>query len=374
MRGVDLFGRVSAASSWDVGKVEDVAPPPAPVLVQAEWVQRALPAMTVAVMGRSVEAQRWLTKFRQRDSTARRRSRRSLGDAADGRRCAMTSTASVFSCVRLHRAQVLRWARRSNTNPGPRMSRSSVRSRSSGAAASFPSRPDPQIAVTLTAGESVPEGPRSPTAPVNPPVPRIAYRTNLALDGASNLFVDGTLTIGTRVLTVVANGDGPNLIVVVEHPAGSPPPLAGAATLRAAADKLVSFETDVADLVSPTGLSVRSGLLLDEQATPARFPVLRKSSDEFLCAKPPDPTGVPTVAPAPGHVVAWHPVWLASLSDSGFGPVANATTPVANAQVAVQAVRLLQTLGLSSARSATLTVTAVDVAPPPTPTITALPF
>ena len=34
VRGVDMFGRVSAASSWDVGKVEDVAPPPSPVLSQ----------------------------------------------------------------------------------------------------------------------------------------------------------------------------------------------------------------------------------------------------------------------------------------------------------------------------------------------------
>jgi hypothetical protein len=60
VRGVDLFGRVSAASSWDVAKVDDVAPAPAPVLVQAEWVQRSLPPMTVAVLGRSVEASRWL--------------------------------------------------------------------------------------------------------------------------------------------------------------------------------------------------------------------------------------------------------------------------------------------------------------------------
>ena len=60
VRGVDLFGRVSGASSWDVGRVDDVAPPPAPVLVQAEWVQRSLPISTVAVLGRSVEASRWL--------------------------------------------------------------------------------------------------------------------------------------------------------------------------------------------------------------------------------------------------------------------------------------------------------------------------
>jgi len=374
VRGVDLFGRVSAASSWDVGRIEDTAPPPAPVLVQAEWVQRALPAMTVAVSGRSVEAQRWLAasegEIPQPDAGlvaawAMPPEQAALRDDVDGFRLFMRKAAPRPGAAPDAPLEYQTWsAPIAQFGPLQIVGRGSIVSVIA----------DPGLAVTLSAGESVPEGPRSPTAPVNPPLPRIAYRTNLALDGASNLFVGGALTIGTRVLTVVANGDGPNLIVVVEHPAGSPPPLVGAATLRAAAGKLISFETDVPDLASALGLSVRSGLLLDEQATPARFPVLRKSGDEFLCAKPPDPAGVTTVAPAPGHLLAWHPVWFASLSDTGFGPIANATTPVANAQVAVQAVRLLQTQGLTSARSATLTVTAVDVAAPPTPTITAIPF
>ena len=129
------------------------------------------------------------------------------------------------------------------------------------------------------------------------------------------------------------------------------------------------------DLPSMPGLMARSGLLLDEGATPARFAVLRKDGDEFLCVNPPTPPpGVTAVPPAAGHALAWHPVWFASLSDTGFGPVANVHTPVVNAQVAVQALRHVQTLGLASARSATLTVTAVDVAAPATPTIPAIPF
>ena len=374
VRGVDLFGRVSAASSWDTARIEDTAPPPAPALMQAEWVQRALPAMTIAVHGRSVEAQRWLAASEGENpqpgaglvaAWAMPPEQAALRDDVDGFRLFLRKAVPRPGAAQGAPLEYQPWsAHIAQFGPLQIVGRGSIVSVT----------PDPALAVTLSAGESVPEGPGSPTAPVNPPLPRIAYRTNLALDGASNLFVDGTLTIGTRVLTVVASGDGPNLVVVVEYPVGLPPPVAGAATLRAAADKLVSFETDVPDLAGAPGLSVRSGLLLDEQATPARFPVLRKSGDEFLCARPPDPAGVPTVAPAPGHVIAWHPVWFASLSDSGFGPVANATTPVANAQVAVQAVRLLQTQGLISARSATLTVTAVDVAAPPTPTITPIPF
>ena len=389
VRGVDLFGRVSAASSWDVGKVEDVAKPPAPVLVQAEWVQRSLPPMTVAVMGRSVEAQRWLTETDDEDpqpdaalvaAWAMPPEQAEVRDDVDGFRLFMRKAAPKPGAALGAPLEYEPWpAQITQHSPlqigqyGPLqiVGRGSIVSVT----------PDPQLAVTLSPGESLPEGPRSPTPPPDPPLPRTAFRTDLTLDGASNIFVDGTLTIGGRVLTVVANGDGPNLIVVVERPAGSPPPVAGAATLRASANKLVSFETDVPDLTGVPGLTVRSGLLLDEKATPARFPVLRKSGDEILCVSPQLPQPPPplppiqVVPPVADHEIAWHPVWFASLSDTtGFGPVANSSTPVVNAQVAVQAVRLVQTLALPSAHSATLTVTAVDVAPPPPPAITTIPF
>ena len=137
---------------------------------------------------------------------------------------------------------------------------------------------------------------------------------------------------------------------------------------------MVRFETDVPDLAGTSQLVARSGVLVDEQATPARYTVLRKNGGEFLCTCSHPPQGVAALVPAAGHALAWHPVWFASLGDAGFGPVANARTPVANAQVAVQAIRLVQTLGLASARSATLTVTAVDVAAPATPSIPAIAF
>ena len=82
--------------------------------------------------------------------------------------------------------------------------------------------------------------------PAIPHNARTAFRTNLTLDAASGVFVGGTLTIGPRVLNVVANGDGPNLIVVVEDAPDAPPPANSAgATLRAAAGALVLFDTDV---------------------------------------------------------------------------------------------------------------------------------
>lgn len=384
VRGVDLFGRVSAASSWDVGKVKDIAPPPAPVLVQAEWVQRSLPPMTIAVVGRSVEAARWLTGTKDDMpmpeaglvvAWALPPEQAALRDDIDGfrlflRKAAVRPGAAADAPLEYEDWPPAALANAALAQFGP------LQIVGRGMIVSV--TPDPQLAVTLSAGESAPEAPQSPTAPANPPLARTAYRTDLTLDGASGVFVGGTLTIGGRALTVVSSGDGPNLIVVVEHPGNATPPAAGAATLRAVANRLVNFETDVPDLPGVGGLSVRSGLLLDEKATPARFAVLRKRGDEFLCVNPPPPSPLPpdyvAVAPAAGHEIAWHPVWFASLSDTGFGPVAVPRKPVVNAQVAVQAVRLVQTLALPSARSATLTVTAVDVAPPPTPAITTIPF
>ena len=372
VRGVDLFGRVSAASSWDVARVDDVAKPPAPVLVQAEWVQRDLPPMTVAVMGRSVEAAHWLAATDAMNpqpeaglvaAWALPPEQATVRDDVDGFRLSLRKAYMKPGAAAGAPIEYESW-------PAPIAQYGPLQPVGRGAIVSV--TPDPQLAVTLSAGERVPQGPHADANAVNS---RTAYRTDLILDGASNVFVGGTLTIGGRALSVVANGDGPNLIVIVEHATNAAPPLAGVGSLRAAAGKLVSFETDVPDLLNTPQLVARSGLLLDERANPQRFPVLRKRGDEFLCVNPPAPPApIVAVAPAAGHQIAWHPVWFASLSDSGFGPVANAPTPLANAQVAVQAVRLVQTLGLTSAHSATLTVTAVDVARPTTPVITAIPF
>jgi len=372
VRGVDMFGRVSSESSWGVGRIEDVAPPPSPVLVQAEWVQRSLPEMTIAVVGRSVEASRWLAATAAEIplpeeglvvAWALPPEQAVLRDDIDGFRLSMRKAVARSGAATGAPLEYEAWPT-AVAQFGP------LQTVGRGVIASV--TPDPVLAVMLSAGERVPEVPQAPTAPTTAPNARTAFRTDLTLDGASGVFVGGTLTIGARVLPVVVSGDGPNLIVVVEHAANAPPPSAGSASLRAPAGALVSFATDVPDLFGMPRLEARAGLLLDEQAMPARFPVLRKIGGEFLCIHPHTPQGA--VAPAAGHALAWHPVWFASLSDAGFGPVANAQTPVANAQVSVQAIRAVQTLGLVSARSATLTVTAVDVAAPATPSLAAIAF
>ena len=246
VRGVDLFGRVSGASSWGVGKVDDVAPPPAPVLVQGEWVQRSLPAMTVAVLGRSVEASRWLAASADDDPLPEAGlvaawtlppEQADLRDDIDGFRLFLRNAAPKPGAAADAPLVYPAW-------PAPIAQFGPLQIVGRGAIESF--TPDPSLTVDLSDGELVPEAPRVPAVAHNA---RTAFRTNLTLDGASSVFVGGTLTLGARVLNVVANGDGPNLIVVVEHAPDAPPPANSAgATLRAAAGALVLFETDVPDL------------------------------------------------------------------------------------------------------------------------------
>lgn len=186
----------------------------------------------------------------------------------------------------------------------------------------------------------------------------------------------GTLTIGGRALQVVANGDGPNLIVIVEHATDAAPPLAGAGSLSAAAGRPAALRDRRA---RPPGHSAArrakrsvAGRERESRALPGtaekrrRIPVResgRAAGSHRRCR-----TGRRTrnrMASGVVRIVERRRFWAhRQRADS-----------VVNAQVAVQAVRLVQTLGLNSAHSATMTVTAVDVAKPATPVIApAIPF
>jgi len=94
--------------------------------------------------------------------------------------------------------------------------------------------------------------------------------------------------------------------------------------------------------------------------------VLRVARGVFLCRA--------QGAVAAGDAATWFPVWSASLDDAGFGPLPSATVPVANAQVALRAVRNLAGAAVVSAASAPLTVTAVDLTPPFTPSVDVIAF
>jgi hypothetical protein len=360
VRGVDLFGRVSPPSSWAIAKIVDVAPAPAPVMVQAEWVQRDLPAMTVAVIGRSIEASRWLATSDADEGLVAAWTlppeQTEARDDIDGFRL-LLRTAQPRPAAAPGAALVYPpW-------PEPIATYGPLEIKAEGTISTAPVS-DPALAVTLSAAEPMPPSPHPPKTVT---VVRTAFRTDLELDGATGVFVGGTVTIGADSWPVVANGDGPNIVIVVEHPEGGAPAI-GPARLQAPAGRLIEIRTTAPALAGAIGVVPRSGLL----ESGGRFLVLRSSGNTFLCVRPPGLAAVNL--PLAGSRATWHPVWFAALDDAGFGPVASAVNPVVNAQVAVQAVRLTETRALVSTPSAPLTVTAVDVARPETPTITPIAF
>ncbi len=346
VRGVDLFGRASEASPWAQVGIVDQAPPAAPVLVEAEWVQRALPPTAVMSIGRSSEAARWL-----------QRSQAPAGLIASWvfgpDQMAMHTDVDGFELhVRQPSAPGL-----SYPDPWPvalaRIGPTALFADGSVTAVTV----DPTLNINVSSTRVIPAAPFAAAAAAS----RYACITDVALDGASGVFAGGTLTSGTLTLAVLANGDGDAFEVTVQHGTA---PAAGAARLRAATGKLLNITVSMPQLNLPAGLRARGGML---QVGQRRLPVLRRSGNKFLCVS----DGSPLVS---GSAVRWFPVWSVALDDSGFGPNASAAAPVAHAQVAVRAVRGLQRQGPRSALSASLTVTAVYLDTPNPPTLGTIPF
>lgn len=357
LRGMDIFGRVSAPSAWAFAPIRDTAPPPAPIMVQAEWVQRNLPAATVTVLGRSAEAKRWLNSSAADEGLiaawAFGPDEAGLRPDVDGfellLRTAQATPGSAPGDALVYPepwpAAVARF--------GP------MAIRSSGTVIDPPT-PDPVLPVTVAAVQTLAP---PPNAKATDPVRSVCV-TNLELDGAASVFVGGTLEIGGIRYPIVANGDGRAIAVIVLHAAGAGP-AAGVGEISTTAGTLISLTTDVPALAPPAQLRARSGVLVVGAAA-ARLQVLRVAAGEFLCL---------ALGPAAlGDAATWFPVWSAALDDTGFGPRPTVTAPVANAQVAVRAVRRFPAAGMVSTASAPLTVTAVDLTLPVTPTVTVIPF
>jgi hypothetical protein len=346
VRGVDLFGRVSESSPWAQVGIVDQAPPAAPVLVEAEWVQRAFPPEAVMSMGRSSEAARWLQQSQAPAGL--------LASWVFGPDQMANHTDVDGFELHLRRPPAPGLA---YPDPWPvalaRFGPTAVFADGSVTAVAV----DPTLNVNLRSARRVVAAPFAAAAPT----PRYACVTDVTLDGASGVFVGGTLTAGALTLPVLANGDGDALEVAVQHSAA---PASGAAQLRAPTGKLLTITVNMPQLNPPAGLRARGGML---QVGSHRLPVLRRSANEFLCVS--DGSSL-----ASGGAVRWFPVWSVALDDTGFGPSASAAAPVAHAQAAVRAVRALQRQGPRSALSASLTVTAVYLDKPNPPSLGAFPF
>jgi hypothetical protein len=357
IRGVDLFGRVSAPSPWVQAAVLDLGPPPAPLMIEAEWVQRNLPETTIAVLGRSTEGARWLQSS-QADagliaSWAYGPDQAELRPDVDGFRLLMRRPVSVGAGTALQY---------SDTWPAPVATFGPVAIRSDGTVSAAPSD-NPPIAVTLS---SIRIQPAAPNAKDTDPVRSLCI-TDLTLDGASGVFVGGTLTIDGTPFPIVASGDGSNVAIVIQHAAGAAP-VVGQAQLIAAIGQLVEITTNIPAIKLPKRLRARSGVLVIEtESGTSRLQVCRAGDGVFLCRSVGSTIAV-------GKTASWFPVWSVSLDDTGFGPTASDIEPVAHAQVAVLAVRTIKGGGVASTPSAPLTVTAVDLTIPTQPVVNAIAF
>jgi hypothetical protein len=363
IRGVDLFGRVSKPSAWALAAVADVAPPPAPILVHAEWVQRNLPASTVAALGRSVEARRWLTASTADDGLiacwAYGPDQASVGGDVDGFRLLVRTPAAPSGAPAGAALQY------SDPWPSPIANYGPMAISASGLVTAALSV-DPILDVNISAIQVQPRGAAVGVPQPSDPV-RSVCQTDLELDGASGVFVGGSLKIGTDTFPIVANGDGSNLAIVVEHTAGAGPKIA-IAQLVAPVGQLTIVPTDAAAITPPAGLRARSGVLV--VGTPAnarRMQVLGTHNGAYLVR----PGGASANV---GEPAVWYPAWCAALDANGFGPVTSDTVPIAHAQVAVEAVRSINGLGVTSTPSVPITITAVDVTTPATPDLHAITF
>src|SRR5262249_7575647 len=245
VRGVDLFWRVSTPSAWGLAAVRDPAPPPSPVMVQAEWVQRALPATTVAVLGRSSEAKRWLVTSAAAEglvaSWAYGPEETAVRPDVDGFELLVRRAAAAAGAAAGDALVYPAWP-----VPVARYGRTAIRA--AGLVTGAPAA-DPVLAVTVSGVQLVPP---APNAKPNDPV-RSAVATDPEFDGAAGAFGGGTLDLGGTSFPVVASGDGQALGLVVQHAAGAGPAV-GAGQLRAPGGVLVRVPTDVPALVPPTGL------------------------------------------------------------------------------------------------------------------------
>ena len=318
VRGVDLFGRVSGASNWGVGRVDDVAPPPAPVLLQGEWVQRSLPAMTVAVLGRSVEASRWLTATADDDPTPEAGlvaawtlppEQADLRDDIDGFRLFLRNAAPKAGAAAGAPLAYPDW-------PVPIAQFGPLQIVSRGAVELF--TPDPSLTVDLTDGELVPEVPRVPAVAHNA---RTAYRTNLALDGGIDCtaicaFATGgcTFAIGPKpVLLIAANHTGYHVSALTGCGATGCTPPGGSGGGGSAHRSSEPF-------FSGHGVARRYRLLVDQQTT-ARGQLRRLADPAHPISVRAPARRRPARSVAPALFAGGGASGACSTTTIGFGPV-----------------------------------------------------
>lgn len=336
VRGVDLFGRVSAPSDPAAGMVRDDAVPPPPIILAAEYVQPDVDAGLARLLGRTAAGEAWASANSLPAVIVTLAWPPELADRAPD-----------VDAFRIHA--------RLPAADGPWTT-------AWGSAIATVGPVPPIVAGTvLVVGSTLGELTVRAVSLLDATHSRCT--TDLRLDVAGAV-VGAELEVDATGYPVTAAGEGLAAVLVVSHPEGAPP-APGPATLHAAVSGVLRVDTTI----TPPSLSsnphrIRTAGTLTTSA--GRLNVLAASGGAFLVA-------APTGGPAVGAVTAWYPSYRIAVADTGFGPRASAVTPQAPAQVMVISVRRSSTRPVESSPSSPGTVQAVSVTPPQPPALTAIP-
>lgn len=344
VRGVDLFGRVSAPAPPAVAQVADSAAPPPPDLVLAEYVQGDLSGEQRALRAPSPPAEEWFAANPGKDGAL-------VVWAWTPELAAQCPDVDGFR-VHARRPQPGSGAPGAAETTYENVAWAGPVAELAGVATCLEAR----VLDVLSGGGQVEITAVTPNNDTH-----AACATTLSLETGAGALV-GARLVGAQDYEIVGNGQGANVTVTVTHAPGTPP-ATGSYTLESAGSHVVLVRTDLsAPALSADPHRRRiAGVLAGAQR---RLAVIARRGGDFLCVAPP---GVPPLAP--GDAVSWFPGYVVALEDTGFGPRASAATPVAYAQLAVSAVRRAGIEGPPSSPGTIAAVFATPPIPPVLPTI-----
>lgn len=342
-RGIDLFGRVTEPSPPALERLVDDAPPPAPSILFAEYAQKDIPAQEAAVMGSSPLGREWLAANPTKNgivvvfgwSPERVEQARDV----DGFRLYVRRPAAV-------------------TNPGPNDPDESYDGVAWGPARSgIGPLPVQFDGVASSVSPFLSNVTVTTVTPLDDTHSSCA--TNLVLDTGGGALIGAELVSGSDSYAIVGNGEGTAISVAVEHLANAPPQ-PGTFEIQGGSSGVVSVVTNIAPpaLAGPAIRRRTSGVLVGKSS---RLAVLARTGGTFVCRQPPGPGMLA------GDDVSWYPAYAVVIEDTGFGPAASPSRPVAGAQVAVTSVRRWSSREVESPESTPGGLTAVDATPPPAP-------
>jgi len=345
-RGIDLFGRVSAPSGPYMTRIEDTAPPPAPILLLGEYAQADLAALQAGPAAQSTYAQEWLV----------------ANPTANAFVVAWAWTPELEAqCGDVDGFRV--FARRPVAVSGggpldPTTTSDSVPWGSPLAdLGATPVRFDGQV---TSVAPGIP-GPIAVNA-VNPiEGSRWSCSTDLALQVGGGALVGANLVRGGSSYSIIGHGEGSNVTLFVDDVTNAGAPVAGTYAIDPGTSDVVKLSTDISQPADPAVFKRRiAGAVLRE---PDRFLVLHAAAGSFVCR-----TGG-VAPPVPGDRVTWYPAYAFAFADTGQGPQPSATEPVAYGQLNVRSVRRWSSRPVESPPAVPASIVAVDATVPATPVV-----